>query len=398
MVICPQCNIQHDPKEQYCRQCGSFLLDVEDPPLGQEKTEVKLTCPKCRVVYRKGNYCRKCGSLLMQGTPHQEIDVQPLGKKLVRRLSKESLRLLKEEKELESCISNLEAQRDRISGDILSPIFARYKHRLESLSPLHQEIQTELKSIQKKASEQIDLLEKDLEPIQKRLGEFRSLYKTGAITKDDFIREKNALRREIKSRERSLEEYRQMRSLLPSEMEGGTLSPGLPRDLLRPFTLMMAGVMVLLIVVGGYFLWPRHSQSSRPVSEEIIAPAPSTPPRPDIRSQEIEKIESVFENIKKANLKKNIDLFMSCFSRDFKGRDGKRLDTIKMWGTYNYLDLSYALKKQTISEDTANVRLEWLVKTSQKEGGQLQDSRTILDVTLKREDGRWKIKEIKPVS
>jgi len=78
--------------------------------------------------------------------------------------------------------------------------------------------------------------------------------------------------------------------------------------------------------------------------------------------------------------------------------EGKRLDTLKMWENYNYLDLSYDLKKQTISGDTANVRLEWLVKTSQKVGGQLQDGRTVLDVTLKREDGRWKIKEIKSVS
>ena len=69
-----------------------------------------------------------------------------------------------------------------------------------------------------------------------------------------------------------------------------------------------------------------------------------------------------------------------------------------MWENFNYLDLSYDLKKQTISGDTADVKLEWLVRTSQKLGGQLQDGRTLLDVTLKREDGHWKIKEIKTAS
>lgn len=69
-----------------------------------------------------------------------------------------------------------------------------------------------------------------------------------------------------------------------------------------------------------------------------------------------------------------------------------------MWENFNYLDLSYDLKKQTILGDTADVRLEWLVRTSQKLGGQLQDGRTLLDVTLKREDGHWKIKEIKTAS
>jgi ketosteroid isomerase-like protein len=56
------------------------------------------------------------------------------------------------------------------------------------------------------------------------------------------------------------------------------------------------------------------------------------------------------------------------------------------------------LKRQTITGDTANVRLEWLVRTSQKMSGQLQNGRTVLDVTLKREDGLWKIINIKPVS
>ena len=119
-------------------------------------------------------------------------------------------RLLKEEKELEFCMSKLEVQRDRVSSDVLNPIFVRYKDRLESLSPLHQEIETELESIRKRASEEIDFLGKELKPIQKRLEEFQSLYKLGAVTKPDFVREKTELRKEIKSRERSLKKHQQI--------------------------------------------------------------------------------------------------------------------------------------------------------------------------------------------
>jgi ribosomal protein L40E len=402
MVICPQCNIEHEEGEEFCRKCGSFLLAVEDPTPGEEKTKVKLICPRCQVLYRKGKYCRKCGSLLMQGIPSQETDVQPLEKKSVKRSSKEWLRLLKEEKELESCMSKLEAQRDRVSSNVLNPIFVRYKDRLESLSPLHQEIETELESIRKRASEEIDFLEKELNPIQKRLEEFQTLYKLSAVTKPDFVREKKELRKEIKSRERSLKKRRQILSLLPGKTGGSTFSPGLIGNLLRPFTLLIASAIILLMVAGGYFLWPQYSQLSRPILKEIVI-SPSPPPSPNrpptaMGGQEVEKIKSLFENIKQANLKKNIDLFMSCFSRDFNGMEGKRLDTLKMWENYNYLDLSYDFKEQTISGDTANVRLEWLVRTSQKMGKQPQEGRTVLDVTLKKEDGHWKIKEIRPVS
>ncbi len=402
MVICPQCNIEYEPGEEYCRKCGKFLLIVEEPTPGEEKNKVKLVCPKCRVFYKKGNYCRKCGSLLMQGLPSQETDIQPLEKKSVIRWSKEWLRLLKEEKELEFCMSKLEVQRDRVSSDVLNPIFVRYKDRLESLSPLHQEIETELESIRKRASEEIDFLDKELKPIQKRLEEFQSLYKSGALTKPDFLREKKELRKEIKARERSLKKHQQILSLLPGKMGGNLVSPGLSGNLLRPFTLLTASVIILLMVTGGYFLWQRHSPFRLSISKEIVN-SPSPPllpknPQTAKEDQDAEKIRALFENIKQANLKKNIDLFMSCYSRDFSDREGKRLDALETWGFFDYHDLSYHLKTQVISGDTANVRLEWLIRISKKAGGKVEDKKTLMEVTIKKEDGGWKIKEIKPLS
>jgi ketosteroid isomerase-like protein/ribosomal protein L40E len=402
MVICPQCNIEHDPGEEFCRKCGKFLLAIEEPSPEGEKTKVKLICSRCQILYKKGNYCRKCGSLLMEGLPPQVMNFQSLNKKSVKKCSKEWLRLLREEKELESCMSNLESQRERVSSDTLHPIFILYKDRLESLSPLHQEIEMELESVRKRASEEIDFLEKELKPIQKRLEEFRSLYKLGAITQADFVREKKELKKEIKSIERSLKKYQQILSLLPGKRGGNLDSPGSSGIHLRPFTLLTASAIILLIIAGGYFFWQKPSSSSEPTLKAAVT-SPSLPPSPQrppavTEDQEVEKIKSLFENIKQANLKKNINLFMSCYSRDFNDREGKRLDALETWGLYNYHDLSYDLKEQTISGDTANVRLEWMIRVSQKVGGKREDKRTLQDVTLKREDGSWKIKEIKTSS
>jgi len=402
MVICPQCNIEHGEEEEFCENCGKFLLAIEDPPSEEARANAKLYCPKCQVLYRKGNYCRRCGSLLMQGTPFKETDDQRLEKKSTKRYSKEWLRLLKEEKALESRIRKLETQREKISGDVLNFLSLRYQERLESLSPLHQEIETELESIRKRTLEEMDFLEIELKPIQKRLEEFQSLHKLGAVTKPDFVREKKGLRKEIKLRKKSLRKYRQILSLLPAKMGGRTVSPMSTGDLLRPLPLLTVGIIILLTVAGGYFLWPQHTESAILVLKKIVV-SPSTPSSLNnspaaMEDKDAEKIGSLFENIRLANLQKNIDLFMSCFSRDFNGTEGKRLDTLKVWENYNYLDLSYDLKKQMITGDTANVRLEWLVRTSQKKGGQRKDGRTVLDVTLKREDTRWKIIDIKPVS
>ena len=400
MVICPQCNIEHAPREEFCRKCGKFLLSVEDPVPKEEKIEGNLICPKCQVLYEKGNYCRRCGSLLVQSTPTQEANVQPLEKKGVKRRSKEWLSLFKEKKEIESCMSKLEAQEDRISSDVIHPMLAHYRDRLNSLLPVLQEIEAELESIGEKTSEEIDFFESKLKPVQKRLEEFQSLYGSGAVMKADFLREKNELRKEIKSIERSLVTFRKILSLLPDRMSGNMVSSGSTGHLLQPATLAAATVIILLVMAGAGLLWQRHAQSTRPILTEVItSPSPSpTNLQTMMDSKESEKIGALFENIRKANLQKNIGLFMACFSRDFDGMEGKRQDTLNTWKTYNYHDLSYALKEQEISGDTANVRLEWLIRTSKKAGGKLHAGRSVLDVTLKRENGLWKIQAIKPVS
>ena len=338
----------------------------------------------------------------MQGDPSQEADVQISGKKSIKKLSKKWLRLLKEKKELESCMTKLETQREKVSSDVLHPLFGHYQDRLKSLSPLHRGMEAELESIKKRASEEIDLLGKELKPIRKRLEEFQFLYKLGAVINNDFMREKKHLRKEIKSREKSLKKHRQILSLLPSKMGGSIVSPGLTWNTFRPFILLIASGMMILLSAGGYFLWQGHSQPNKPIPNEIVTPS-TTPPPPHgldtvIEDHEVEKIRSLFENVRQANLQEDIDLFISCFSRDFKGMEGKRLDTLKMWENYDYLSLSYDLKDQALSGDTAKVRLEWLVRTSKKVNGQRQNGKTLLDVILKREGNLWKIKEIKPVN
>ena len=407
MVICPKCNIEYDAGKKFCRKCGSPLLTEEEAPAGLEgwgpiagvRTKAKLICPKCQALYEIGNYCRRCGSLLVQRIISQGVDVRPLEKKSIKKWSKQWLRLFEEKKNLEICLSKLETQRDSVSSSIFNLIVTRYQDQLESLSSLHQEIEMEFESARKRTSEEIDLLEKELHPIQKRFAEVQSLYQLGAMTKADFSREKNEMMREIESRERSLAKYRRIISILPSKLGGEMVSHRVAGNFLRPLPLMIAGGFFILVVALGYFLWLKPSSSSIPLSKEIAAPSAGTPSpqgqSPASKNEEAEKMRSLFENIRQANLKKNIGLFMSCYSRDFEDKEGKRLAVLETWENFNYLDLSYHLKKQTITGDTADVRVEWLIRTSPKAGGQSQDTRTVLNVTLSKEEGNWKIKAIR---
>jgi hypothetical protein len=148
----------------------------------------------------------------------------------------------------------------------------------------------------------------------------------------------------------------------------------------------------------------RLSVSSSSISKEA-APAPPRPPVPEVLKtpsaetpeigKEVGNIMTLLEDVRQSNLKKDIYLFVSCYASDFQNMEERRRATLAYWEKFNYLDLSYSLKDLSLSADTAKARVEWLIKTSSKNGGQAQQNKSILEVSFKKEDGKWKIKEAK---
>ncbi len=189
---------------------------------------------------------------------------------------------------------------------------------------------------------------------------------------------------------------------------------------------------VILIFIGGYLLWsiyshlaPKKPNTNVPPSKEpteLLSPRPATAekpltplvepkvadsppaPLPPIASKtdlldekEIEQIKKLFENIREANLQKNIDLFISCYSAAFKDLEGKKRETLKNWGNFTYINLSYTLREHSISGGSAGVIVEWVIRFAPKAGGKPLESKTVLDVSLNREPDGWKINKIKPI-
>jgi hypothetical protein len=115
-------------------------------------------------------------------------------------------------------------------------------------------------------------------------------------------------------------------------------------------------------------------------------------------AQEIEAIKGLLENVRQANLRKNIDLLMSCYALDFKDREGRRRATLETWRNFNFLDLTYVLKLDSVSIDSAKAKVEWRILIISRKGGQSEENRTFLDVTFQKENDEWKIKEVIPVS
>jgi len=410
MAICNQCHIEYEKEKKFCKICGSRLSTEEASPETEQgtpsQTEVKRIvrlCPSCLIHYDIGNYCKTCGTALVKEEVSENKDLV-LESNSIKNLSNELLRISKEKRKIEVCLKNLESHHKQVSAEMFASLLARYQTHSESLSSRYEQIKKELDSVKQNASQEIKGLEDELNPIQKRLGELESLYKSGAMRKPDFFREKKEIGREIRSRWRILEEYRQMISTPTFHVVGNIFSFWKRINPLRPSLLILMATSILLMAIGGFTIWKKYLQSNRlastrlaptEIASPVAAPRPAAPP---VETHEVEKIKSLLEDIKQANLRKDIHLFMSCYSFDFKDRDGKRLATLESWKSFDYLDLSYHLKKQAVSAGTANIRVEWLIKLSEKVGSESQKSKAVLDVLLTREEGRWKIKEIKPVS
>ncbi len=405
-MICEKCHIEYDESKRFCRNCGSPLSATKPPssedgshPLTVQRVKIIRMCPKCHLHFEVGNYCRICGFSLKQEITFSDRD--RIDNRLIKRLSSDWSGLRKKKSELETCLGKLEQQRDAFSEETFNPIFQRYEVQIESLSCRLKEITARFESFRATVSKEIGFLEEEAAAIQKRFEEIRSLHHLGAITHTDYFAEKKGIRDEMRSSARRLKECKKTISLLTGPFEEGSGSPALGKILLRPEFSSITAALLILFAVGVHLLATKNvktSQSQGSIEVSDAKPVQAQLPVIFPEAREEEKIKSLFETIRRANLEKKIDLFMSCYAADFKGRSEKRLATVETWNNFDYLNLSYDLKSVMVKSQIAQVRVEWRIGVSPKDGRPLEKTTSLLDVTLKKEDGHWKIEEIKRVS
>jgi hypothetical protein len=88
---------------------------------------------------------------------------------------------------------------------------------------------------------------------------------------------------------------------------------------------------------------------------------------------------------------------MSCYASDYKDPEERRRTALQSWSKYNYLDLDYVLKVESISIDSAKARVEWRIRSIPVTGGQSEEGKSVLNAIFQKEKNEWKIKEVTPV-
>ena len=380
MLFCKKCQIEYEDDRRFCGQCGSFLIrkeealpdleDTENPT--EEKPKEKFICPDCKIIYEKTKTCIRCGVevvLLSSFQAKEEFETvqEPDA-------GKESPQVLTTREWLEEPSQHL-------SCPICNRVYLQGKSCLKCGAGLVPQGPFREEQNRKKTTLREDKKPEITPPYP---SEFEKA----------FFQEETS-------------DQKTPKGTVEEQIKKGRFARKIKKDYPRIF-LNWSGIAIICIAAG-YLLWSTYSHivitksdsSTIPPSKEkasslalapsVIPPSSSSP----TEAEEIEKIRNVLENIRKANLGKDIDLFLLCYSKDFKDREGKKKSTLESWENFNFLDLAFDLGTPSVSGNMVRARVEWLVRFSPKSGGQPQESKSILDVVFKKEDGAWKIGEIK---
>ena len=446
-LICPDCKIIYEFGNS-CIQCGSILVP-NIPPGEKEELKVErkepteergslqgqtsqeeqikkplqnLICPDCKIIYERGNFCIKCASALIpqyspqtkeepKGVDKPEGEEQPIPLQTIHE-------------------SMVETPRKKLICPTCKIIYERGDScircggALVPQLPLQEGEKSNLPEPPNVDAERPPLPS----PKEKGFGDVKQAKNKGA---EVFPTPEVEMKKDPPLTETS---EQQPTARLADDIERRLSFPKKRKINYRRLSLEVGSLMIMA-VAGGYFFWSVFSHMNKetgaktPHAKEIpssvlVAPSrttnatttaplpkendkratevvpslpPNSTPSDGVLSEklELEKIKRLLENIRQANLKKNIDLFLSCYSIDFKDREIKKKATLDNWKKFDYLDLSYDLKNPSLSGNIAKAKVEWLIKIFPTTGGKPQENKTVLDVILKKEEGEWRIKEVK---
>ncbi len=379
MPVCEKCGTECKDGEKSCSHCGAVFAGEEASlPVSNEETrktdgksedespeepKTRYICPKCRILYEHDGLCIRCGAAVVDQT-HPKEEPPPA---LIHEIEDEEIIQFAESLS-ETEVIQIEPRqevKEKKTSVLQKPIFL---HR-PSNRPMGDRMK-EVGSPKKKG--------KNLARLSREVGSILILVGT-AVYLCWSIYSHFAVKRPEASTAISKEAGT---TVLPSPapVAPSVSSPDLQETRNRQ-------------AVDG----PPVSKEGETAPIPRTASSPASPSSSAPEAAEEDNIRNLLKNIQQGNLRKDIDLFMSCYSSGFKGREGKRKETLENWEHFNYFSLSYDLKNCSVSGNTANARVEWRITYGSKGGGGPEESRTVLDVKFKRENDGWKITEVKPV-
>jgi hypothetical protein len=129
---------------------------------------------------------------------------------------------------------------------------------------------------------------------------------------------------------------------------------------------------------------------SFPSSSQEIYVSPAVPVQ--------EELIKLLNQIREAQLKKDIHLFMEAYSRDFPDLQQKRETTLTIWKKYIYLDAQFKLTDlQQKDSATIFAKVNWDIKAKEQKNSAIRIFTKSYQVIFSKESGVWLIHNLKSI-
>jgi len=178
----------------------------------------------------------------------------------------------------------------------------------------------------------------------------------------------------------------------------------------RQLFFIWALVIVLLVA---YFMILHNTSTTGPVVVPVAKTAEKTGPSPgiivapqipptqlstkSIPIPEWEEVKGILEQVRAAQLKKNIGLFLEAYSPTFPNLDKKKESILKTWQKYDYLDMRFAIENiKKADANTIIAKVVWDITLEDVSSKKKSTVKRDYTVYFSHGSGKWLIQELIP--
>jgi hypothetical protein len=111
-----------------------------------------------------------------------------------------------------------------------------------------------------------------------------------------------------------------------------------------------------------------------------------------------EDLLNLLHQIRDAQYKKDIDLFLKAYASTFPELSQKRKQTLEIWQKYDYLDLQFQITgvRQKDAQTLTGV-VTWNITSQDRKNQKIKTTSKTYQVIFSKDSGRWLIQQLEPV-
>jgi hypothetical protein len=133
-----------------------------------------------------------------------------------------------------------------------------------------------------------------------------------------------------------------------------------------------------------------------PANSGQVSPKQESLPTNEVLKKELEEL---LQNMRAAQLKKDIDQYLNYYATNFPALDKKRQITVKNWELYDYLDLEYKIDEvKLLITGNASALVTWNIKYRNKGSEEIKYIIQKFNILLSNESGKWRISKLELIT